>query len=121
MPFPACPSKTGLPRSKVSHRNSRPNWLPKDAAEELQSFIVSIGSEGSEGADLFEVAVATCRGLKARRGRKRKFVGLVVNEFTPVSIEKAIRGHVASVQATTWEAVAQALGPVMKWEYAGYK
>ncbi len=79
-----------------------PNWSPVTAADELQWFTVSIGLEGSEGADLFQVAVATYRGLEARR-RKAKFVGLIVGDFAPAQIEQAIRDHVASAQAATWE------------------
>ncbi len=97
-----------------------PNWAPKGAVQERQWFTVSIGPEGSEGTDLFQVAVATSRGLKARR-RKAKFVGLIVGDFAPAQIEQAIRDHVASVRATTWEGIVHGLSPVMRWEYADYK
>ena len=97
-----------------------PNWVPVDASAELQWFTVSIGTDGSERSDLFQVAVATHRGINARRS-KTKFVGLVVDDFTPAQIEQAIRDHVESVHSTTWEEIARGLGPAMQWEYTDYK
>jgi hypothetical protein len=94
-----------------------PNWSPTTPADEMQWFTVSIGMEGTEGSELFQVAVATYRGLSARRQNK-KFVGLVVDDFNPARIEQAIQKHVAGVHANTWEDIAERLGPVMRWEYA---
>jgi len=97
-----------------------PNWVPVDASAELQWFTVSIGADGTEGSDLFQVAVATRRGINARR-QKTKFIGLIVDAFTPAQIEQAIRDHVATIRATTWEEIARGLGPTMQWEYTDYK
>jgi hypothetical protein len=96
------------------------NWVPKNAAEEMQWFTISIGTAAVEGSDLFQVAVATRRGINARR-HKTKFAGLVVDDFTPARIEQAICDHVASVHAETWEEIARGLGPAMRWEYTDYK
>jgi hypothetical protein len=97
-----------------------PNWVPMDASAELQWFTVSIGMDGTEGSDLFQVAVATRRGINARRS-KTTFFGLIVDDFTPAQIEQAIRDHAASVHSTTWEEIARRLGPAMRWEYTDYK
>ena len=97
-----------------------PNWVATHPFDELQWFTVSIGTSDSDGEDLFQVAVASPRGINARR-RKEKFVGLVVDEFKSERIEQAIRDFVATVQGTTWEAIAEQLSKVMRSEYHDYR
>ena len=97
-----------------------PNWRPADSTDEFQWFSVLIGRTGASGADLFQVAVATYRGLEARR-HKSKFVGLVVDVFEPRVIEQAIEDFVAAAEASTWEAVVEQLQTTMRWEFANYR
>jgi hypothetical protein len=96
-----------------------PNWRPTDSTDEFQWLSVAIGPVGTTGADLFQVAVATSGGLKARR-HKTKFVGLIVDVFEPRDIERAIQNFVASIEAPTWEAIVEHLQPTMHWEFADY-
>src|SRR6266851_4733572 len=78
----------------------------------------SIGAPGETGVDLFQVAVATALGLRDR-GRKGKFVGLVVDRFEPRIVEDAIREFVAISKAPTWQGVVDLLRARMRWEYDG--
>src|SRR5688572_5522662 len=95
-----------------------PRWRPAQLADECRWFTVTIGSPGGEGGDLFEVCVASVDWLRhVGRGR---FVGLPVERFDVASVEQAIRQHVASKEAPIWEQLAAALGPEMRWEYAGW-
>jgi hypothetical protein len=94
-----------------------PYWRPASVADERQWFTVTIGSPGSNGGDLFQVCIASVAWL--RRARRGKFVGLSVERFDSESIARAVHDHVASVEAPTWEQVTHALGPQMRWEYAG--
>src|SRR4051812_19414083 len=94
-----------------------PHWRPTNVADESQWFTVTVGSPGNEGADLFQVCVASVAWLRdVRRG---SFVGLSVDRFDPESVVQAVQDHVTSVEAPTWQQFAQALAPQMKWEYAG--
>ena len=97
-----------------------PNWRPSDSSDEFQWLSVTIGPVGTVEADLFQVAVASYRGLKAR-WHKTKFVGLMVDVFDPQDIEKTIEEFVTSIEAPTWEAVAEQLQPTMRWEFAEYR
>jgi hypothetical protein len=95
-----------------------PNLSPADVTCELRWFTVTIGSTGDPGADLFQVAVATPLGVKQRR-TKDKFVGLVIDRFEPLLVERAIREFVASTQALKWEGIVDLLRTKMRWEYEG--
>jgi hypothetical protein len=97
-----------------------PHWPPADVSCELEWFTVTIGPPGESGADLFQVAVATPRGLKDRR-TKGKFVGLVVNRFDPPLVEQAIREFVACSHALTWQGVVDLLRAKMRWEFEGLR
>ena len=97
-----------------------PNWSPVSPADEFQWFTVAVGPVGGPGADNFQVAVATSRGLRERR-RDVKFIGLVVHRFEPEVVEQAIRGFVEGLQAPTWEGVVEWLQRHMLWEFAGYR
>jgi hypothetical protein len=97
-----------------------PNWSPTDPTDEFQWLSVAIGPISTAGADLFQVAIATSRGLKARR-HKTKFVGLVVDEFDPRVIEQTIQEFVASIEAPTWEAIVEQLQTTMQWEFTDYR
>ena len=93
-----------------------PRWQSPTPQDELQWFTVSVGCEGSEGADDFQVAVATPLGVNSRRDRD-PFVGLVVVRFEPPAVERAIREYVAGSEAATWEGVVERLRTRMSWEY----
>jgi hypothetical protein len=93
-----------------------PLWSPSSPSEECQWFTVSVGSAGTPGADLFQVAVATPAGLQERRD-KRRFVGLVVDRFELRLVAEAIRAFVAASEALSWEGVVEQLRARMRWEY----
>jgi hypothetical protein len=93
---------------------------PTGAGDEYRWFTATVGTTESRAGDLFQVCVATARGIKARRTRG-KFVGLVVPTFDAATVEKAIREYVASAEGASWEALAAELGKLMWWEYDGYR
>ncbi len=93
-----------------------PRWSASGPAEEHQWFTVSIGCPGTQGADLFQVAVATPAGLRERR-KKGRFTGLVVDRFESQLVETAIQAFVASCETSNWEGVVERLRQRMRWEY----
>jgi len=97
-----------------------PHWSPVDATCDLQWFTVTIGPPGEQGADLYQIAVATPLGIK-KHVSKARFVGLVVDRFEPPVIEQAIREFVAGSQARTWQGVVNLLRAKMRWEYEGLR
>jgi hypothetical protein len=97
-----------------------PNWRPSDETDEFQWLTITIGPIGTVGADLFQIAIASYRGLNARQ-HKSKFVGLMVNEFDPQVIEQTIQNFVASIEAPTWEAIVEQLRSRMRWEFENYR
>jgi hypothetical protein len=97
-----------------------PDWEPVSARDECQWFTVTVGSSESRAGDLFQVCVATARGIKERRLRE-KFVGLVVPTFEPTIVENVIREFVVAVEGPSWEVIATELGKLGRWEYDGYR
>ena len=95
-----------------------PGWRSPTPDDELRWFTVSVGVQEASGADLFQVAVATPRGIQGRRDRG-PFVGLVVDSFEPSAVEQAIRDYVASIEGPAWELIVRRLQAKMLWEYQG--
>lgn len=94
-----------------------PHWRPAEVADECQWFTVTVGTPGSKDGDLFQVCVASVAWL--RHVRRGKFVGLSVERFDTASVNQAILERVAATEEPTWEQLATALAPEMRWEYTG--
>jgi hypothetical protein len=97
-----------------------PSWTPADPSEEFRWFTVDIGPAGDPGADSFQVAVASPRGLR-RSGAVGKDRALVVRQFVPEEVERAIREFVSVCEAYTWADIVNLLRTRMDWEYEGYR
>lgn len=98
-----------------------PEWQPSTEEEELQWFTVAIGEVGVEGADNFQVAVATPRAITRTASKRRgRYVGLVIDSFDATTAEAAIHNFVASLDpGISWRDVVEQLETVMRWEFRG--
>jgi hypothetical protein len=97
-----------------------PTWTPAGPEEELQWFHLGIGPSDDPGAELFQVAVATPKGLLHGR-RLGKDRALVVPRFEPAAVERAIRDFVSACDAPTWAGIVDLLRTRMRWEYEGWR
>jgi hypothetical protein len=95
-----------------------PEWHSPTPDTDLRWFTTAVGLAGRPGNDLFQVAVATPKGIQERQDR-RTFVGLVVERFEASAVEETIRRYVADVVAPTWEAIVEQLQSKMRWAYQG--
>ena len=80
-------------------------------------FVLSIGVEGQEGSYLFQVLVATPAAVtRARKDDGHRRV-LVVDSFAPDDLAAALKEHVSSITAPTWDGIVEQLQRTMYWEY----
>ncbi|WP_254507514.1 Imm8 family immunity protein [Anatilimnocola floriformis] len=83
------------------------------------SFTLRIGSEGSLGADLFDVNVSTSAAAGRARGKARYFRGILVEQFTAEVVERTLREYVEGLKGNDWQQILDQLRKVMHWEYEG--
>ena len=94
-----------------------PTWEPSGPTDEFQWFSLDIDPVGDPGADNFQVAVATPRGLHHHRDCLRET--LLVGRFEPAEVERVIREFVSWCAAGSWPEVVRLLRTRMGWEYDG--
>jgi len=103
--------------------NDYDGWEAFAAAErpepwdEFAWFVLDIGLEGQEGSNLFQVLVATPAAVSRAKGNDKHRRVLIVESFEPQAIETALRDHVASLAAHTWDEIVERLRCNMYWEY----
>jgi hypothetical protein len=103
--------------------NDYDTWEAFAAAEhpepwdEFASFVLDIGLEGQKGTTLFQVLVATPAAVSRAKGKDKHRRVLVVESFEPQALEAALRDHVSSVAAHTWDEIVERLRRNMYWEY----
>jgi hypothetical protein len=103
--------------------NDYDSWEAFCAAEhpepwdEYAWFVLDIGLEDQPGTDLFQVLVATPKAVSRAKGKGRHRRVLVVESFEPAALDAALRSHVASVVAHTWDEIVERLRRNMYWEY----
>lgn len=89
-----------------------------DPYDDYGWFHLTIGATGVTGGNDFQVCVATQRAV-GRIKRKGFVPGILVDEFDPAIVEKAIRDRVDSVCVHSWEQIVDHLREFMHWEYEG--
>lgn len=112
-------------RAELRHisPNDYDSWEAFAAAEhpepwdEFGWFVLSIGVEGLEGSDQFQVLVATPAAVARAKGHDKHRRVLVVESFEPEALAAALRSHVSSLVAPTWDSIVERLRCNMYWEY----
>ena len=85
--------------------------------DEFGWFVLDIGLEGEEGADLFQVLVATPAAISRAKGNDQHRRVLVVESFEPQALQTALRDQVSNLAGHTWEEIVNRLRCCMYWEY----
>ena len=85
--------------------------------DEFGWFVLSIGVEGHEGVDLFQVLAVTSAAVSRAKGNDKQRRVLVVESFEPEALSAALRSHVSALVAPTWEDIVERLRCDMYWEY----
>jgi hypothetical protein len=103
--------------------NDYQSWEAFAAAEhpepwdEFGWFVLDIGVDGQEGTTLFQVLVATPAAVSRAKGNDKHRRILVVDSFEPEALAAALKDHVSSLRADTWDEVVEQLRRNMYWEY----
>jgi hypothetical protein len=80
-------------------------------------FELDIGLEGHQGTTVFQVLVATPAAVSRAKGKAKHRRVLVVNTFEPEGVANALKQHVSSIAAHTWDEIVEELRRTMYWEY----
>jgi hypothetical protein len=80
-------------------------------------FSLDIGPEGEAGAEIFQVLVATPAAVSRAKGDRKGFRGIIVGEFNPEIIEKALRDYVSNTTGSSWPEIVEQLRHSLVWEY----
>ncbi len=94
-------------------------YAPEDPYDDSTWLTVSIGPANEEGADYFQVHVATPRAISRLKADGQRFKGLVVPAFSSREIEQTLNSEIASVHASDWPEAVRELQRTMLWEYEG--
>jgi hypothetical protein len=111
------------PELRYISPNDYHNWEAFCTAEhaepwdEFAWFHLDIGLEGEEGTTSFQVLVATPAAVSRAKGNDKHRRLLVVESFEPRVLETALRTHVSSLTAHTWDEIVKRLQCNMYWEY----
>lgn len=100
-------------------------WRPA-SSEVCYWLTLSIGAVDSDGADDFEVCVATPDGLKSPAGRRIKPKGakpppIVLQDYSWDGVVKEIDRRLSDCAGTNWLEMQEKLRLLFNWEYEGYK
>lgn len=101
------------------------SWEPTTNADIFFLVEMEIGEAGVEGADLFQVIVATPEALRAKSKvgaiviRERST--LVVSNYAWREINKSLEDIVRKCESETWAISTSNLQRYFSWEYEDYK
>ena len=101
------------------------SWEPTTNAEVYFLVEMEIGEAGVDGADLFQVVVATPEALRAKSkigmNTIRDRSTLVVSNYDWQEIEKSLETIVLKCESENWATSTLSLQRYFKWEYEDYK
>lgn len=96
-------------------------WSPDRRSDVYVHVELEIGNRGREGADLFQVVVATPEGLRARAAGQEGVIEdraiIVVSDFSWPDLERRLTQIVASCNGFSWSDAVQKLQRYFRWEY----
>ena len=93
-------------------------WQPDHCEEVYLGLELSIGLIEREGADLFQLVVATPQAIQGRAERRRCKL-LVVEQYNWQQIKAILEQWVGECDRLTWEEIAGCLRQRFDWEYEG--
>jgi len=100
------------------------SWEPTTNADIYFLVEMEIGEAGVEGADLFQVIVATPEALRAKSkvGTNviRERSTLIVSNYDWLEISKSLENIVRKCESETWAISTFNLQRYFKWEYEDY-
>lgn len=101
------------------------SWKPSTNEEIFFLIEIEIGETGVEGADLFQVVVATPEALRARsitgKYTIRDRSTIVVSNYDWKKIKNALEAIIRSCESESWETSTLNLQRYFVWEYETYK
>lgn len=86
--------------------------------DHFEYFTVGIGIAGQDGAENFDICIAT-HAAASRTSSRGGFRGLLVDYFEPEEIRRKLNEFVSFITAPTWQQIVDQLRQVMHWEYEG--
>jgi hypothetical protein len=99
-------------------------WTPASLENVYYPLELSIGIEGDDRSDIFQVLVATPEAIRSRfSGKTKCLIGryiILVAEHDWPSITKYCASLVETCTEDTWEKVASRLACFFRWEFEGY-
>lgn len=101
-------------------------WKPRELQDVYIGLSIYIGRKGSDGADIYEVVIATPEGLRRILDTYRDFhefgrFRIIVKQYNWQKIEEIIRERVASSQRESWEKSVALLCRYFGWEYEDHE
>jgi len=99
-------------------------YYPEDPAVFAFSLTLAIGPVGAAGADNFAIKVVTPEFLRLQYPGDKCYLlrhYLLVKEYDWASISALLTKYVNSLEAETWEQLAQKISQVARWEFEDYR
>jgi len=101
------------------------SWKPITNAEVLFLVEMEIGEVGIDGADLFQVVIATPEALRKRAGSGRLVISdrstIVISNFDWNHIRGALEALVHNCESESWVTSTLRLQRYFEWEYEDYQ
>ena len=97
---------------------------PFDPLNTVQLAEVYVGVVGEPGEEQYQVSACTPAALADVLARQPFLVGrhrLFVAEFSPATVEAALRKLIGNVEATSRADLAQKVGRIGLWEFEDYR
>ncbi|GAA3921487.1 immunity 8 family protein [Hymenobacter algoricola] len=99
-------------------------YYPEDPLVFAFSLTLAIGPVGGTGTDNFEIMVVTSEFLRTQYPGDKCYLlrhYLLVKEYDFASILASLTKYVHSLEAETWDQLAQKIGQVARWEFEDYR
>ncbi|MBV9123127.1 MAG: hypothetical protein JO112_07210 [Planctomycetes bacterium] len=93
-------------------------WQPDRSEDVYLGLELSVGLAGGEGADLFQLVVATPQAIQGRPERRRCKL-LVIEAYSWQKVETTLRQWVGECERATWMEIVDCLQHRFDWEYEG--
>lgn len=101
------------------------SWEPSTNAEVFLTVELEIGEAGVDGADLFQIAIATPEALRAKSkagaNTIRERSTLVVSSYDWQDIQKCLETIIRKCESANWPTSVLCLQRFFKWEYEDYQ
>ncbi|MFI7642277.1 Imm8 family immunity protein [Nonomuraea sp. NPDC049400] len=101
----------------VDLEDREPDASRDDAHELLEIYV---GTDIGHGQDRFQVEVVTPKALARCLEERPIMLGvhyLIVREFNPSAVERHLKSVIESIEASTWEGVANIVDRIAEWEF----